>query len=818
MPRIRLSNQNAPIRLGNARTRPAGGFGDTYVAPLRGDGADPEEETPDPAPTGTARLTIAGMRVAAGGLQIGVGVMIDGEPATGSVSENAMVGGMWTTTVPVGEHRVRVTEVGVSREAIVDVPAGGATIALSGMPFAGEAIAGAADLIITGMPRDGSVYLDGGATAQPGRWADPTTRTVLVVRSPVGPRRVRVTDAAGNARTWSGNVGITGAMIAWADLTPVARASTGGAKAPSFVGITGDSLAGGGGGGSGNGMVDVVVDSDGNPIDTTTQTGTTGDLRVASMPPEGLVTIDGALPPGYPTGARWEGSTWVFRAPRGEYTLRITPPTGGGPARTTRVTVGATGNVDFSTMVPEVVAALAVPTVSVQHMPEGGRVYVGTDGVDRSNDPRSTWSGQTWIVPAPSVGTFDVRVAPATGPARVIRNVVVPVGGAVVDFSTMVPETDSPPVSRTDGTVLYRNTRSGPLGGAIIMGESITAVAIRGAAGTSARQLAPVAGRVPEEYTATVPAGTYTIEVIVQPSSAGSAAQQYTGPVTVTAGQITTILRDQLTATGQAASGSGDVVLQLPDPNYALGVYSGTAIDRVWLRAADGTETALRVGPPTPPPRYFGAASPGTYTLFVTEHTQYASGPPTFAPPHSDPPQTFMAPVRVVAGETVTVRRGDMQPAPVADQSGVPPPAGTGRVVVRTVLADANAMVQRLTGSQGEVDAGRSMVVGADGSLSVSVAPGTYQLVAWQGDLTRANVRQAPVTVIAGQTASYSYTGAALTYDGGAQTGGGDQITTPPTPADRAARYAAYIEALRAAGASRTNMLLSPYLWQLGGK
>jgi hypothetical protein len=238
-------------------------------------------------------------------------------------------------------------------------------------------------------------------------------------------------------------------------------------------------------------------------------------------------------------------------------------------------------------------------------------------------------------------------------------------------------------------------------------GETTTSAALRAGAGRTAIDLASSGFA----YRATVPAGAYTLEVIVQPFRGGPAgtpqpsARQYTLPVTIVAGQTVTITRAQLTG--------------------------------------DGTP----VSPPVTP------AEPVTHT------------------------------------------------------------PGRGRVVVRSTLPNVAAMVQSLTGTQGELGPGRVASLGETLVID-GLTPGRAQLVVWQepspASAVRTNVQQAPVTVIADSDSVYAYTGTALTYVGGGVTGGSVNPigSTPPVLSPDAAR-GAYAQALFEAGASRTFTFLS---------
>lgn len=79
-------------------------------------------------------------------------------------------------------------------------------------------------------------------------------------------------------------------------------------------------------------------------------------------------------------------------------------------------------------------------------------------------------------------------------------------------------------------------------------------------------------------------------------------------------------------------------------------------------------------------------------------------------------------------------------------------------MIVRTSLPNVAAMLQ------GGPTVSGDMARAADGTLTASVASGTYQLVVWQEStpMQRTNVRTANVTVRAGEEVAFVYTGAAL--------------------------------------------------------
>ena len=435
-------------------------------------------------------------------------------------------------------------------------------------------------------------------------------------------------------------------------------------------------------------------------------------LRITGMPPRGTI-YDGTTRLDTATGRWLDTAQTVFSMPitAGTHTVRIVPPTGGGNARTATVVVPATGEVPltFSEMTEERPASTP-PRLRITGMPPYGSLFV-----DGAPVTAGSWSNpatfDAWVVPI-TAGTHTVRIVPPTGGGNArTATVVVPATGEVpLTFSAMTeerpaatPEERLPAV--TTGTIVYQPTAPDT------SFETTTSAAVRAGAGLTAITLAPSG----DNYSATVPAGTYTLEVIVQPFNgapvpAGTPqppARQYTIPVTITAGQTTTIARSQLTGAGTPLVGA------TPDPT-----------------------------PVTPRP-------------------------------------------------------------------------GTGRVVIRSTLPNVAAMVQSLTGTQGELGPGRTATRATDGSLVIDgLTPGRSQLVVWQEAefpaVGRANVQQAPVTVIAGADSVYSYTGTALTYVGGGTTGGSvnPSVSTPPVLSPDAAR-GAYAQALFNAGASRSFVFLS---------
>lgn len=264
------------------------------------------------------------------------------------------------------------------------------------------------------------------------------------------------------------------------------------------------------------------------------------------------------------------------------------------------------------------------PRLRITGMPPWGTIYDGTTRLDTATG-RWTDESQTVFLMPLAAGTHTVRIVPTTGGGNArTATVVVPATGEVpLTFSAMTEERpaatpEERPPAVTTGTIVYQ-----PATGAA---ETTTAVALRAGAGQTAQQLAPDGGA----YRITgVPAGSYTIEAMVQPSPiVGSPsptpresivlpARQMTAPVTVTAGQTTTITRAQLTPTGQTggatpdptpdatppASTGGRVVVRTSLPNVAAMVQSlvGTQGElgnaRVPVRAADGSLVIDRLLP-----------------------------------------------------------------------------------------------------------------------------------------------------------------------------------------------------------------------------
>jgi hypothetical protein len=343
-------------------------------------------------------------------------------------------------------------------------------------------------------------------------------------------------------------------------------------------------------------------------------------------------------------------------------------------------------------------------------MPPWGAIY---DGATRLDTATGRWldEAQTVFSLPITAGSHTIRIVPPTGGGNArVATVVVPATGEVpLTFGTMTEErpvaTPEGTPAVTTGTIVYQPAAPGA------SFETTTSAAVRAGAGRTAIDLASSG----DAYRATVPAGAYTLEVIVQPFNGAPVpmgtpqppARQYTLPVTIVAGQTVTVTRAQLTG--------------------------------------EGTPVSTPVTP----------AEPVTHT------------------------------------------------------------PGRGRVVVRSTLPNVAAMAQSLTGTQGETGPGRVAVRAADGSLVIdNLVPGRSQLVVWQEAefpaVGRANVQQAPVTVIADSDSVYAYTGTALTYVGGGATGGSVNPigSTPPVLSPDAAR-GAYAQALFEAGASRTFTFLS---------
>ena len=491
--------------------------------------------------------------------------------------------------------------------------------------------ASAPTVTIVGMPSGGITYLDGARTRDDlSRWRD-ASNTAWVVPASAGRHTIRVEPTEGAARTATVTVPATG---------------------------------------------NVSVNFANMKLEATPETTPSSTLRIVGMPNYGIVEIDGVRT--NDSSSRWADamlSAWIVPTTSGVHRVRVAPPTGGGAARTATVTIPETGEavVTFSAMTPEPDAAPPVvkttpsSTLRIVGMPNYGIVEI--DGV-RTNDSSSRWADamlSAWIVPTTS-GVHRVRVAPPTGggAARTATVTIPETGEAVVTFSAMTPEPDAaPPVVNphetvpavTTGTVIY--TPRPP----VQSFSTVTGAALRPAPAVTAIPLT----RVDDTWSASVPAGHYTLEVIKQPFHAEAVlpgtpmmdAVQYAADVNVVAGQTVNVSDADLRATGQ------------------------------------------------------------------------------------------------------TVSHGDAAPPPQ-------PPSTTGRVIVVTRLPNVSAMIQRITNTSGSLSAGIVLTRAEDGSLTVDAPPGSYQLVAWQEaefpSIARTNVRTAPVNVILGSTATYSYTADGLSY------------------------------------------------------
>lgn len=292
----------------------------------------------------------------------------------------------------------------------------------------------------------------------------------------------------------------------------------------------------------------------------------TPTLRIVGMPNYGTVEIDGVRTKD--DSSRWADamlSAWIVPVASGSHTVRVSPPTGGGSARTATVTIPATGEavVTFSAMTPEPDAAPA-PTLRIIGMPDRGASFI--DGV-RTDDARSRWDGTGWVVPA-SLGSHTIRVVPPTGAARTATVVIPSTGEASVTFSTMTPEAETPHETVpavTTGTVIF--TSRAPF-------STVTSAVLRSAPAVTAIPLS----RSGDSWTASVPAGRYTLEVIVQPyiSSPHPAsvpeppARQSAADVTVVAGQTANVTDADLHATGQTVS-HGDASPPPPQSHVVVG-------------------------------------------------------------------------------------------------------------------------------------------------------------------------------------------------------------------------------------------------------
>jgi hypothetical protein len=257
-------------------------------------------------------------------------------------------------------------------------------------------------------------------------------------------------------------------------------------------------------------------------------------------------------------------------------------------------------------------------------MPDRGASFF--DGV-RTDDSRSRWDGTGWVVPA-SLGSHTIRVVPPTGAARTATVVIPSTGEASVTFSAMAPEAETPHETVpavTTGTVIF--TSHAPF-------STVTSAVLRSAPAVTAIPLS----RSGDSWTASVPAGRYTLEAIMQPyrSSPHPAsvpeppAQQYAADVSVVAGQTVRVSDADLHETGQTVP-HGDATPPAPTPDATTGSVTvrssvpntAAMIQRVagsqgelgpgitMTRAADGTLAAI--------------APPGTYQLVAWQEAEFPS-------------------------------------------------------------------------------------------------------------------------------------------------------------------------------------------------
>jgi hypothetical protein len=229
---------------------------------------------------------------------------------------------------------------------------------------------------------------------------------------------------------------------------------------------------------------------------------------------------------------------------------------------------------DGAASTPVIAVTPPAPTLRIVGMPSYGTVEI--DGV-RTKDDSSRWADamlSAWIVPAAS-GAHTVRVIPPTGggAARTARVTIPETGEASVTFSTMTPEADTSPVvtphetvpAVTTGTVIF--TSRAPF-------STVTSAVLRSAPAVTAIPLS-LSG---DSWTASVPAGRYTLEVIVQPyiSSPHPAsvpeppARQSAADVNVVAGQTVSLTDADLHETGQTVP-HGDATPPAPTQDATTG-------------------------------------------------------------------------------------------------------------------------------------------------------------------------------------------------------------------------------------------------------
>lgn len=491
-------------------------------------------------------------------------------------------------------------------------------------------------------------------------------------------------------------------------------------------------------------------------------------IVIVGMPPGGAVTVDGvaipyatsmAMTPAPSTGV--EGLLWPVPAAVGRRVVVVTPPAGGGPARSATVDVPAAGaSVRFN---GGMTAADAIPVrsseIEVQHIIPGSRLYLGTADVTETGRwvdlPSATFAIPAWAGPA------ALRVVSPTGEARVPRvPITVPAAGAfTVDWSTMAPEVSITPDASVPATSF--RLLNAPAGATIALdGLDLVAPWVRPLEDGSIK-VAALPG--PHIVRVTPASG---------PARSGSVAVPTVGGVDVDFNTLGLVDGDSTARTGR-------VVVR--------GAPAGITPARV---VAPG---ATAYNPATSQPL---AAQPGGY-LAVT----WPVGPARLQVGAFDVPVTVVLAIDSVYDYTPEglVFQPLIADARVAPNAGTGPTGATasqGSVVLTGVPA-----IDGTTEGLGAALGGESQYIaelhgGAEtvtlravgGVFSANAAPAAYTLTVYLETsqpgrpATRRPVRSADVTLVAGQTRSVAWSAMTVV----AATGSTATGSSPPAPVDDA--------------------------------
>ena len=399
-------------------------------------------------------------------------------------------------------------------------------------------------------------------------------------------------------------------------------------------------------------------------------------------------------------------------------------------------------------------SAPATATLRILHMEPNARAVV--DGTDVT--PRGNWATGaapfTWDVPVtvPASGRIAVRLVPPSGSSRAPFDATVNVAaGSRADVDWTAPAASAPTL---------RIVGMPPHATAWIDGERTKDDLSRWSDAAQTAWIVPAV------------VGEHTVRV-VPPTGGGNAR---TATVTVPATGEASVTFSAMTEERPAAT-TGTVM-------YHPAEHTGESTTAAVLRAAPAV-TPIPLGMQSDG-TWIATAPAGRYTLEVIVQPPMSTSSPGHDPT-IPPAAQYAADVTITAGQTAHVARADLratgQIVPRPDDAAPPVPnTTTGRVIVRSTVPNTAVMVQRVAGSQGELDTGRAFTEGPAGTFTADVPSGTYQIVAWTqpgGDGTgalfaRQNVRTAPATVTTGGEVRYDYTGSSLVYAGGRLTAAGD--------------------------------------------